>query len=305
MSETTELTGGFLDQGALIVLRTSVWTARKKLNMANINVDADKELLRASKFLVDPTALKPIESVRGNARNWLADRSLPFPLDGAVFVPRDLIMHCDEYLRGQQTLFEAATDEFCSRYGTHREAARIRLNGLFNEAEYPRNIRTKFNFEWQFVTLGMPGASVLPAALYEQEKTKLRNMVDEAARSAVSCLYERFHAVVSHMTERLTGQSDGKPKVFKKTLVANMREFLETIDALNITNDESLQNLAEQCRGIMRGVTPDQLRMDQFAREQVAGNMKKVQETLEAGLDNLPSRRMLAPGQEPNGEEAA
>jgi hypothetical protein len=49
------------------------------------------EWLTATKKLVDPESLKPICKVGNAARTYLAGISLPFPIQGMVFIPKEMI----------------------------------------------------------------------------------------------------------------------------------------------------------------------------------------------------------------------
>jgi hypothetical protein len=46
--------------------------------------------------------------------------------------------------------------------------------------------------------------------------------------------------LVAHLTERLSGDEDGKPKVFRGSAVANLTEFFERLRHLNVGSNEQL-----------------------------------------------------------------
>ncbi len=69
-----------------------------------------------------------------------------------------------------------------------------------------------------------------------------------------------FGKLVSHLTERLSGSDDGKPKVFRDSAVENLSEFFTRFRQLNVGNNAQLDELVAQAQRVIRGVEPQQLR---------------------------------------------
>jgi hypothetical protein len=104
---------------------------------------------------------------------------------------------------------------------------------------------------------------------------------------------EELHDLVSHLTERLTGQVDGKPKVFRDSMVGNLTEFFQRFQQLNVRSNEDLDQLVNQCQGIVRGVEPQLLRDNQGLRQQVATELTQVENVLDSLLVDRPRRNIL------------
>ena len=73
---------------------------------------------------------------------------------------------------------------------------------------------------------------------------------------AEAAFIEELQSLVAHLTERLSGQTDGKPKVFRDSAVENLTEFFERFRDLNIRSNEQLDDLVGQCQQIVSGVEP-------------------------------------------------
>ena len=83
--------------------------------------------------------------------------------------------------------------------------------------------------------------------------------------------------LVSHLTERLSGQDDGKPKVFRDSMIENLTEFFGRFRQLNVRSNEQLDQLVADAQRIVRGVEPQALRdKNQGLRQQVATEMSRV-----------------------------
>ena len=86
------------------------------------------------------------------------------------------------------------------------------------------------------------------------------NALPKQSKSPSRTFAEELGSLVSHLAERLSGEADGKPKVFRDTAVTNLTEFLERFQRLSIGTDESLEQLVEQARSLVTGIVPEDLR---------------------------------------------
>ena len=102
---------------------------------------------------------------------------------------------------------------------------------------------------------------------------------------------------MSHLTERLSGSEDGKPKVFRDSAVENLSEFFSRFSQLNVRSNVDLDNLVEQARRLLRGVAPQQLRDNAARRQQVASQLAGVQASLDGLMVDRPRRSIIRPSQ--------
>jgi len=289
MTMISEESEAILKQGCLVHLECSIWGMRKKIPKSQVTVEASPEYFNAVKYLIDPQQIKPIEQIRGAARNYLSYKSLPFPVTGLVFVPKDMIGVIDERLEGLRLEFVERTNVFISHYNTFIATAQEKLNGLYNPVDYPSDISGRFGFRWKYITLGTPGQSqLLSAEVYEREKRKFEQTMFEFRETAVDTLRFSFSEMVERITERLSG----KKKVFRDSLIGNIQEFLADFDALNITDDTELSAQVKRCKAIMSGVNPDMLRGNDAFRSGIAASMASVQTSLNSMMVNRPKRKL-------------
>ncbi len=82
--------------------------------------------------------------------------------------------------------------------------------------------------------------------------------------------------MVTHLTERLAGQTDGKPKVFRDSVVNNLADFFQRFPHLNIRSNEQLELLVDQAQQIFQGVEPQTLRDDRVLRDTVASELSEL-----------------------------
>ena len=110
---------------------------------------------------------------------------------------------------------------------------------------------------------------------------------------AESAFTEELSRLVSHLTERLSGTDDGKPKVFRDSVVENLTEFFDRFKQLNIGSSDQLEQLVTQAHQVVSGVRPQQLRFNHEVRERVATQLSGVQSVLDGLLVDRPRRSIL------------
>jgi len=280
-------------KACLVQLSTGCWQGCTALGSNLMEKIGNSEWLRGAKVLIDPDCLSSVRSVLSKARAHLQKAALPFPIHGLTLVPKETLSRIDESLCQMKSEFEAEVQNFVESYEGEREKARESLGQLFNEADYPIDVRRKFRFEWRFITLDIPGKSgILSPELYEREKEKFQVLMEETRELATVALREEFAGIVRHMVERLSGEEDGKPKKFKNSMMEKMGEFLDSFGDRNLFNDDKLAELVDQAREVMNGLSTDELRQDANLRSYIAEEINQLRVAVDGALEDLPRRKI-------------
>lgn len=292
-----ELTNIF-QKGALIKLSTSVWTASKKINpnllkeeAENKDQEVDPLYVKAQKFLVNKDNLRPIENIRAEARNYLYSKSLPFPIDGICFAPKDMITEIDERLLKLQEKFNEETDIFVNKYESCIEDAKIHLGKLFNITNYPKDIRSKFGFTWEYFILDVPNgeANIFSPEVYRREKDKFLRTIENFQYLAIDTLRTTFGDMLNHLVERLSGDN-----TFRASSVNKFREFMDDFKKLNINNDVELETIILKCQGVVTNeLDPQALRDDQYFKEFISKKLGEVTQEFTENIIKKPIRKLV------------
>jgi hypothetical protein len=283
------------EKGCLVQVSASVWRATRKVRPEQLSeMTISKEWLTATKKLVDPDSLKPINKVVNLARSYLTGVSLPFPIHGMVFVPKEMISRVDEKMEEFKGEFNSTVDGFLTEYDQLREVASVYLVELFNELDYPVDVRSKFAFTWRFVILDVPNgnAGILAPEVYEREKEKFVQTMEEAREMAIQSLREQFAGMIGRITERFNNGQDGKSKVFKNGTVNNFYEFFETFKERNIFKDDQLAELVEQAKEILGGQSAESIRSNDQLKERIREGMEDVENEM-AEILSMPRRKII------------
>jgi hypothetical protein len=283
------------EKGCLIQLSASVWGATRKIKPEQItDLAVSSEWLRASKKLVDPVALKPINKVINKARSYVTGVSLPFPIKGMEFVPKEMITRVDDRLTEFKSDFDQTVETFMESYDQLREVATVHLGELFNEMEYPLDVRSKFALIWRFIILDVPNGNtaILAPEVYEREKEKFVQTMEQARELAIRSLREEFAGMVGRITERFSSGSNGDCKIFKNGTVNNFYEYFETFKERNIFKDTELAELVDRAKSILGGQSAEAIRSNESLKERIRGGMQDVEMAM-ADVLTMPRRKII------------
>lgn len=257
---------------------------------------AEGQFLSAGKKLLDTghPRFRAVTAVRSRAVSYWKAVSLPFPEPGIRLIRQGAIDAFNVQLTTLAHELNEAVAGLEEHYESLQAAARERLGTLFNPLDYPASLVEMFGISWDFPSVEPPDyLRRLRPDLYQQECQRMSARFNEAVQLAEQAFIEELAGLVSHLTERLAGDDDGKPKVFRDSVVGNLREFFARFQDLNVRSNEQLDRLVDQCQAIVRGVNPQELRESAPMRQQVATQLSGVQSLLDGLLVDRPRRRLI------------
>jgi len=262
--------------------RKSLTTEQKAEAAEPFNAEA--KFLSAGKKLLDIShpAFKAVTAVRGKVIAYWRSLSLPYPEPGIRLIRQQKIDAFAAQMREFQEELVEAVETLDRRYSELKAIARQRLGSLYNSSDYPASLVGLFDISFDFPSVEPPTyLQQLNPDLYEQECQRVQSRFDEAVRLAEEAFTAELAKLVSHLTERLSGQEDGKSKIFQR--------FRE----LNIRSSEQLDNLVADAQRVIRGVDPQDLRDNAGLRQHVATEMSRVSSVLDGLLVDRPRRNIL------------
>lgn len=257
---------------------------------------AEGKYLSAGKKLLDTShpAFKAVTAIRGRAVNYWKGISLPYPEPGIRLIRQDAVVEFDERMAEFRGELDEAVALLDRQYDELRSVARSRLGALFNESDYPPSLAGAFAIEHDFPSVEPPSyLRQLNPELYRQECQRMQARFTEAVELAERAFLDELAKLVEHLSERLSGSDDGKPKVFRDSAIENLNEFFDRFQQLNIGSNEQLDQLVNQARQVVQGVQPKQLRENGQLRQSVATRLAGVQSSLDGLLLDRPRRNIL------------
>jgi hypothetical protein len=282
-------TPNVLSQKAVLAsLNISRWAARAMDHKATQEVHrahgTSSEAGRYWKRLIDKSAMSKVVSIATAARNFHYQRTQPW-LDGKSggqrLLPSAFYPDYRKFMVEKRGEYAAAADEFAVGFVEMKRTARVALNGLYNERDYPRDREIRDLFSFDFTIIGVSpidtdfriavGNEFVEDIRRDLEK-KMGGVLDESRRDCA----ERIVEAVGHMAERLRAykppQDDGEKTegAFRDSLVENVRELATLLPAFNYDGNKKMTDLIARIDSDLCAVDASDLRNDELARRRVA-----------------------------------
>ncbi len=257
---------------------------------------AEGDYLSAAKKLLDTShpAFKAVSSAKSRIVAYWRGISLPYPEPGIRLIRQDDVPTFTVQLTTLQAELAEVVERLSEQYQELKAAARARLGRLFNAADYPASLVGLFEAHYDFPSVEPPDyLRKLSPQLYAQEAARVAARFEEAVQLAEQAFIEELSRLVSHLTERLSGTEDGKPKVFRDSALENVQEFFQRFRHLNVRSSQQLDELVVDAQRIVRGIQPQQLRDSVSLRQQVTTQLSGVQSVLDGLLVDRPRRSIL------------
>lgn len=286
-------TSNLADKAMLASLSIHQWSAKKHDKKVSqevaTNHGSNVNMGRYNKSLIAKDALKEITKIAGAARNQFYELTLPWKDDGSRILTSAAYLKLQERIRENRQAFYEAKDRFIANYPSLIEDAKTSLNGLFNPEDYPSvsEIETKFRFAFHIDPLPIAGdfrvnLSNTDVALIQQQITSALN---ESVKSAMKDVWRRMQAVVGHMATSLQEYkvtASGKVEnAFRDSLVGNIKDLLDIIPALNLTDDINVSEFAKDMEALVK-YSANTLRDNDGTREEIARQASAIAAKMEA-----------------------
>jgi hypothetical protein len=274
------------DKAMLVNLSISVWSARKYDKKVSQEIAAkhntSDNVGRYNKNLlpVDAKSYAATVKAANSARVYHYANTLPWNDEGSRILPASNYMDYNANMRKFRADFEKNASVFFNEYPNLQANAKVILNGLYKEEDYPttQNMARRFAFSTKF--LPMPEASDFRVDIGQDEIDSIREQINSDTQSAVkeamSDLYRRLYDAVTHMVEKL-GSPDA---IFRDSLIGNVRELCDLLPRLNLTGDSTLEAMRTKIEKELTGFEPQEIRNEAILRETLARKAASIQSDL-------------------------
>jgi len=270
------------------------WGNRRKADISLIETDADKRRLGLSKQLIQAEEYDAIKSYFGELRQWIYARTVPsFFKDGFQLASLEAVETIEARMRKALNddlppLVNALVKEYPGKVAL----AELALGSQFRNSDYPTSteLAQQFGITWNWIAFTTPEA--LPPELRAAEEEKMKKQISDAGEQIIDAMRTALAELIAHAVEKLTPGPDGKPKIFRDSLIGNITDFIETFPSRNFMGDADLAALVTKAKTVLEGAgDPDRLRKFSSVREQTAAAFKEIQGTLDTMIETRKARQ--------------
>lgn len=300
MSDTQEKS--ILNNTVALSITISKLGVRRKVDSRKIELkegegeQPDKTAIAVNKELLSVPSFDAITKLDNEFRNSLYRLALPNPLfrNGTYLIPVDLIDKIDNMIESYKIERNLKVSFFLDDYDDAVKSAQTRLGGLFNSADYydKDTVKSSFRVSSQYMEIALPTQlNLFSPEIFKREKERFQQKLVSASEEITAAMRESFKELVDHMVERLKPGEDGKPRIFRDSMVNNLRDFMETFNPRNITNDTELEKIVNQAKTILNGKSAKDLRNITDVKKSVLSGMTEIKKQLSEMVTNAPIRK--------------
>lgn len=244
------------NQVLVVALNISVWEARKQDRKVTKEVAISHAIAEAcgryhKDLLPNAVEHQNILKIRNAWRIWHYTITLPWGDDaGRVLRSEDFFKYTSEYNDFKQQ-WDAAIAKFVTAYPALVQDAELRLNSLFDAADYPHanEVQSKFNVSMNVYPLPNADDFRIVEGLSSDEADKLCEAAVEGLEASISTavkdVWKRMAVAVSAMHTRLSVPSGEKGGKFHDSLVDNIVDLLDLMPRLNLLKDPNIDLMIE------------------------------------------------------------
>lgn len=264
----------------LVHLKISSWSGRKLdkkqtskvLTLENTASDAGNWWTR----LVPKSKIKGVEAAAFQVRWHHHQMTLPWMDGGLRILSSELFMDYTSKIGKLIDTYNNEVTAFVKDWDDIVADAPSRLKGLLNGYIFPgkEEIKSKFHIAVDYSP--MPKAEDFRCDLSSDE-------LDDIKKNFTDAFNDRMGAAVSSVWEKLAELVDkvqvtlNEPKkVFRDSLINNLKEYVELIPKINFTDDKDLEVIRKEVLAKLSKLNVGDLRAEPVTRKKAAKEAKEV-----------------------------
>jgi hypothetical protein len=270
----------------LIDLNISVWTARKLDKNVSKEIDINKNTtIKAGNYnkhiLAGSDQLDAITKLANEIRDWHGRQTLPWSDTGTRLLPMNNFFDYKNQLGIYEAEFKSRINTFIQQYPNIILGMAFKLVKLFDRNEYPDADKIANKFNLRYTIMPVPETNDFRVDIADDIRDEMQKEYQKAyegrVEAAMSDAWSRLHTTLEHMIDRLSGEDK---KIFRNSLVDNALELTNLLTKLNVTNDPKLEKARQALEQSLVGVTADELRDSQGARQEILARVNQIMETI-------------------------
>jgi hypothetical protein len=237
------------------------------------------------KYKLPDESLVPIRKFAGIVRQFHYDHTCVWE-DGQQLLSAKARPGYDAKMQEFSEEFWKLVDAFGEEYPNWIEQAKIMHAGTFDPSDYPEWSRARGLFRFTREYMPVPKAEHFNKDMQELYGAGLNALVEKKISDAVSDAWERLFKPVQLMAEKLASPD----AIFRDSLVENIRDVVQLIPELNITDNPKLIEAAKLIQKDLASLDPNVLRDSKVDRKEAAEKAANIV----ALFSNVGKRKLAA-----------
>lgn len=283
-----------------LLLEKHYFGESKSASMAPVSIDGQtpeqqartKALMSLSKKLLNSEEVRAVRYRDIAFRSYLNGIATPFR-PGLWLVPVTMTEVAYSEAQRWERERSALADAAAAAYPRHVAAMREPLGPMYDPRDYPPAdvFRSKYWVSWRFINFGVSEVlKEIRADIFRLETEKLQRQASEARTLIEQHLRGSLLDITAHLRDLIAPKASGKRVAVKAGSFEKLNQFLETVEARDVTGDEDLRRVVRQLRTLNQGLDLEVLNDDEAVRDRVEKQMGAIVESLEGLVVDAPAR---------------
>jgi hypothetical protein len=289
---TSNVNVDIFKRGVLILVRSGRWGAHAKMSSEGFVTDEDeKKVVHAIQSLITPEDRELLIDIRKEmeaAKSFVYRKTLPFPIDGFLFIRKETIVEVNDFLIEKQKIIEQKVEIFLEKYSQVKIDFKRRFPKLFNPDLYParETLKKRFYLNWSFHQIDVPDSSIIPENIWKNEVKKAKTTVEEMMKLATQTIANALISSIGNLnTQAISGEINMKT-------VNSMGRLVERFESIfkGFVDEASVTEAVKELKKIIKS-NPEESREDSTWVEKLAETTGKLLKNLEK-VDGVKKRRI-------------
>lgn len=271
------------EKAMLIRNRVSFWDARKFDRKISDEIadekGAEHDVGRYNKQLFRREALRDLVRIKTAAKDYHNSVTLAWDKNLRV-LPSSMYFEYMQKMQDFRIQLERAAQELERDYPKWIADAKARLNGMFNQSDYPHQHDIASRFGIQTLVWPMPDSDDFRVALGSAETKRIKRdmakQLEDQVNKSIGDLWQRVYEAVEKMRDVL----GDKDKRISASLVSNLRDIVDLLPKLNVTGDPRLDKMAKTLGASLCKRDVETLRADDHIRAEQAQTADDILATM-------------------------
>ena len=269
----------------IVNITVGTWLAHKHDKQASVDAVAnanagEADALSVSKHLIPKADLKTITTAQSQVRTHFYEQTLPWKDSGDRLLVR---ARFEKFIERHTELVQVVNDNadaFVKKtYPSIRSRAQFRMGKSFSKADYPPPDVVCSKFYVRLDIDSITDESDFRVSLSKEQLSRVKKEIagnlEDRINRALGGVGAQLEKTLGHFTERM--KSDDK---FKIATIDNLRELVDELPALNITNNPDLKKISDRIKASLFDFEADEIRKNPKVRKKIAKEAEDIMEDM-------------------------
>lgn len=231
-------------------------------------------------YLIPKKELDGIVRAAGKCRAVVDSMTLPWNDSGDRILPSELYFDFTQKLRKATDEYDSEVEKFIKAYPDILQRNQKRLGNLNNTAKFPTITEVHSKFGHYTDIFPLPNAKDFRVSLSDADVQGIRENMESSINAKIGNAMASIWQELAELVSKIESTLSEPDRIFRNTLIDNLKDFCTMIPKLNIVQDTKLEDMRKELADKLANLHPTTLRDNPDVRKQAAKDAKDALEKM-------------------------